>query len=82
MHSAKSTPDQNAGSRWRPSKPSKRKLQMNCSDKLSPIASLPDNWSAFDDQEVLPWDLSGAEAAATLRRARSLRARGQATVSV
>ena len=37
---------------------------------------------AFNGHEVLPWDISRAEAAATLRRARSLRARGQATVSI
>ena len=56
-------------------------LRMNYTDKPMPIASLPDNWSAFNGREVLPWDISRAEAAATLRRARSLRARGQATVS-
>ena len=55
---------------------------MNSSDKPTPIASLPDNWSTFNGHEVLPWAISRAEAAATLRRARSLRARGQATVSV
>ena len=54
---------------------------MNCTDKPMPIASLPDNWSAFKGHEILPWDISRAEAAATLRRVRSLRARGQATVS-
>ena len=55
---------------------------MNYTDKPIPIASLPDNWSAFNGHEVLPWDISRAEAAAALRRARSLRARGQATVSI
>ena len=55
---------------------------MNGTDRPIPIASLPDNWSAFNCHEVLPWAISRAEAAATLRRARSLRARGQATVSV
>ena len=55
---------------------------MNCKDKPMPIASLPDNWSAFNGREVLPWDISRADAAAALRRGRSLRARGQATVSV
>ena len=54
---------------------------MNYTDKPIPIASLPDNWSAFNGHEILPWDMSRAEAAATLRRARSLRARGQAIVS-
>ena len=55
---------------------------MNCKDKPMPTASIPDNWSAFNGHEVLPWDMSRAEAAETLRRARSLRARGQATVSI
>ena len=51
-------------------------------NKPMPFASLPDNWSAFNGHEVLPWDISRGEAAATLRRVRSLRARGQATVSI
>ena len=55
---------------------------MNCTDKPMPIASLPYNWSAFNGHEVLPWEVSRDEAAATLRRARSLRACQQATVSV
>ena len=55
---------------------------MNYTDKPIPIASLPDNWSAFNGHEILPWDMSRAEAAATLRRARSLRARGRAIVSI
>ena len=54
---------------------------MISTNKPMPVASLPDNWSAFNGREVLPWHISRAEAAATLRRARSLRARGQATVS-
>ena len=55
---------------------------MISTNKPTPVASLPDNWSAFNGHEILPWDISRAEAAATLRRARSLRARGQATVSI
>ena len=55
---------------------------MNSTDKPLPIALLPDNWSAFSGHEVLPWDISHTEAAATLRLARSLRARGQAIVSI
>ena len=55
---------------------------MISTSKPMPVASLPDNWSAFNGHEVLPWDISRAEGAATLRRARSLRARGQATVSI
>jgi len=57
---------------------------MNSTNKPMPVpvASLPDNWSAFNGHEVLRWDVSRAEAAATLRRARSLRAREQATVSM
>ena len=55
---------------------------MNYQDKPMPLASLPDNWSAFNDREVLPWRMSRADAAAVLQRARSLRARGQATISV
>ena len=55
---------------------------MNHTDKPTPIASLPENWSAFNDREVLPWQMCRADAAATLRRARNLRARGQATISV
>ena len=55
---------------------------MNDTDKPTPIASLPDNWSVFNGHEVLPWDMSRAEAAATLRRARSLRARGQAAIGI
>ena len=55
---------------------------MNCKDKPMPIASLPDNWSVFNGHEVLPWVISRADAAAALRRIRSLRARGQATVSI
>ena len=56
--------------------------RMNQKDKPTPIASLPRNWSAFNDHEVLPWPMCGADAAAVLRRARNLRARGQATISV
>ena len=55
---------------------------MNYQHKLMPLASLPDNWSAFNDREVLPWQMSRADAAAILQRARSLRARGQATISL
>ena len=55
---------------------------MNHEAKPMPIASLPDNWCAFNDHEVLPWQMCRADAAATLRRARSLRARRQATISV
>ena len=54
---------------------------MNSSDKPTLIASLPDNWSTFNGHEVMPWGISRAEAA-TLRRARRLRTRGQAIVSV
>ena len=57
-------------------------VRMNHEAKPKPIASLPDNWCAFNDHEVLPWQMCRADAAATLRRARSLRARGQATISV
>jgi len=55
---------------------------MDSLDKPMPIASLPENWSIFNCHEVLPWGIFRAEAAATHRRARRLRARGQATVSV
>lgn len=55
---------------------------MNYQDKPMPLASLPDNWSAFNDREVLPCRMSRADAAAVLQRARNLRARGQATISV
>ena len=55
---------------------------MNYQDKPMPLASLPENWGAFNDCEVLPWRMSRADAAAVLQRARSLRARGQATISV
>ena len=55
---------------------------MNYQDKPMPLASFPDNWSVFNDREVLPWRMSRADAAAVLQRARSLRARGQATISV
>ena len=43
---------------------------MNSSDKPTPVASLPDNWSTFNGHEVLPRHISRAEAAATLRRPR------------
>lgn len=55
---------------------------MILTNKPMSVAALSDNWSAFNGHEVLPWGISRAEAAATLRRARSLRARGQATVSI
>ena len=55
---------------------------MTQQDKPMPLASLMDNRSAFNDREVLPWQMSRADAAATLQRARNLRARGQATVTV
>ena len=55
---------------------------MNHQDKPMPLALLPDNWSAFNDREVLPWRMSRADAAAVLQRARNLRARGQATIRV
>ena len=41
--------------------PSKGKLRMNSSDKPTPIASLPDNWSTFNGHEVMPWGISRAE---------------------
>ena len=56
-------------------------VQMNHEGKPMALASLPDNWSAFNAREVLPWQVSRADAAAILRRARSLRARGQARIS-
>ncbi len=55
---------------------------MNDIDKPTPIASLPDNWSVFNGVAVLPWAMSRAEAAATLQRARSRRARGQAFIRI
>ena len=57
-------------------------VHMNDTDKPTPIASLPDNWSVFNGHEVLPWDMSRAETAATLRRARRLRVRGQAAIGI
>jgi len=57
-------------------------VRMNYPNEPMPLASLPDNWSAFNDREVLPWQMSRADAAAVLQRARSLRARGQAAISV
>ena len=57
-------------------------VRMNYQDKPMPVASFPDNWSAFNDREVLPWQMSRADTAAVLQRARSLRARGQAAISV
>jgi hypothetical protein len=51
---------------------------MNPSKKSIPIASLPDNWSDFNDSAVQPWAVTRAQAAATLRQHRALRARGQA----
>ena len=57
-------------------------LQMKFTDKPMPIASLAENWCAFNGHEILPWDISRAEVAAILRRARSLRARGQARVNI
>ena len=56
--------------------------QLNSTDKLMPIASIPDNRSTFNGHEVLPWRIYRADARATLRRARCLRARGKATVNV
>ena len=47
-----------------------------------PMASLPANWSVFNGWEVLPWQLTRAEAAATLQRARKLRLRGQARITI
>ena len=55
-------------------------VQMNHEDKPMALASLPDNWSAFNAREVLPWQVSRADAAAILRRARSLREIGRAHV--
>ena len=55
---------------------------MNHQEKPMPLASLPDNWSAFNDREVLPWQMSRADAAATLKRARNLCTRGKATINV
>ena len=55
---------------------------MSYQGKPMPVASLPDNWRAFNDREVLPWQMSRADAVAVLQRARGLRARGQATISV
>ena len=39
---------------------------MNYQDKPMPLASLPDNWSAVNDREVLPWRMSRADAAAVV----------------
>ena len=58
------------------------KVRINHKDKPTPISSLPGNWSAVSDREVLPWSMCRTDAAATLRRARNLRARGQVTISV
>ena len=55
---------------------------MNHTGKPTPIASLPGNWSAFNNHEVLPWPMCRTDAAKALRRARNLRSRGQATISV
>ena len=55
---------------------------MNHTDKPTPIASLPGDWNAFNKYEVLPWPVCRMDAAATLRRARNLRSRGDATISV
>lgn len=55
---------------------------MNHQDKPMAIASLSNNWSAFNDREVLAWKISQTDAAAILLRARNLRARGRATISV
>lgn len=54
---------------------------MNYQDKPTQLVLLPNNWSAFNDREVLPWRMSRADAAAVLQRARSLRARGQAKIN-
>ena len=40
-------------------------LRMIQQDKPTPLASLPDNWSAFNDREVLPSPMCRADAAAT-----------------
>ena len=55
---------------------------MNYPNKPMPHASPPDNWSAFKDRQVLPWQMSRANAAAILLRPRNLRAQGQAMMSV
>lgn len=36
-------------------------------DKPTPIASRPDSWNAFNDREVLPWQMCRADAVETLR---------------
>ena len=59
-----------------------REIQMDHEDKPMPLASLPDNRSAFTEREVLPWRMSRADAAATLQLALNRRARGQARINV
>ena len=57
-------------------------IQVNHTDKPTPIAPLPSNWSAFNSHEVLRSPMCRTDAAATLLRARNLRSRWHATISV
>ena len=50
--------------------------------KPTPVVSLPDNWSGFSGYETLPWEISRADAAATLRQVRIQRSSGQVNVRV
>ena len=53
---------------------------MKTLEKPTPIASLPENWSAFNGRGLQPWPVTRAEAAATLWRARRLRQVGRARI--
>ena len=55
---------------------------MTSAPKPTPVVSLPDNWSGFNGYEVLPWEISRADAASTLRQVRIQRSCGQANVRV
>lgn len=51
-------------------------------NKPLPIMSLPDNWCVFNGRDVEPWNISRADGAAALRRARLLRRHGQGDLRI
>lgn len=49
---------------------------------VRPVMSRPDDWCTFNDRYVHPWATSRADAAAALRRIRSLSRRGEGTLLI
>ena len=61
---------------------SKSSTAKSVREKPIPVMAKPNNWSGFNQRELLPWKVSRADAAATLWRVRLLTRRGQARFEI